>query len=138
MSQSMLMLADAELNDGLVLMVVGMLVVFAGLSVLMFVIAVMNKLSEEKPAELAQAPGPRRTAAPAAPAASPAAVETPGPEATPPGLDPKLVAVLTAAAAAALQRPVRVEGAKVMKRTPDSTWARQGRRQIMASHRPRR
>lgn len=78
-------LSGENLVDGLMLMAVGMLVVFAALVLLLIAIVVINRVGE-------------RVAAPKAPA--------------PGGLSPQTVAVLTAAATAALKRPVRVTEAR--------------------------
>ncbi len=54
-------------------------------------------------------------------------------------LQPRLVAILTAAATAALRQPVRVMALspvlESLRRTGD--WTAQGRRHLLQSHRPR-
>ena len=118
-----------DLTQGLILMVVGMFVVFAALTVLMILIAGVNELAKETP-RLAPPPSPRPASRTPAPGSAPAPPT--------PATDPRLVAILTAAATATLKRPVAVRAVRYAGRSRDSTWARQGRRTIMSSHQPRR
>lgn len=136
---------SGDLSQGAIIMAVGMLVVFVALGVLMGVIALLNKLTEQTPAETPAASKPTARAAPApatAPAPpQPAEATADLPAAATPqtaGFDPHLIAVLTAAATAALQRPVAVRGVRFASNQPQNVWARQGRRAIMSSHRPHR
>ena len=128
-------LAQADLTQGAILMVVGMVVVFVALVVLMGLIEVIHRFTREKQSAAIPAP-----AAPAAPAGKPETthdIATMAP-ASGTGHDPHMIAVLTAAATAALRRPVAVRSARLVSPQPDSAWARQGRRSIMVSHRPYR
>lgn len=122
-------LAQADLNQGLIIMVVGMLVVFAALAVLMGLIELINGLTSEKK--------PGAIASPAAKPETTDDIATMAPAPTT-GHDPHMIAILTAAATAALRRPVAVKSARLVSTQPDSAWARQGRRSIMGSHRPYR
>ena len=118
------------IEDALVLMLVGMGVVFMGLVVLMFVSNAIRAMCAEKkapaPAAATQATGPTSTGH------SPVS-------ATDNSFDPQLIAVLTAAATAALRRPVRVLSARnyLVKQDPGHIWSQSGRRSIMTSHRPK-
>jgi sodium pump decarboxylase gamma subunit len=122
-------LAQADFNQGLIIMVVGMLVVFSALAVLMGLIELINSLTAEK-----------KSAAIAAPASKPDTTDDIDTMAPVQGTahDPHMIAILTAAATAALRRPVAVKSARLVSTPPDSAWARQGRRSIMGSHRPYR
>lgn len=122
-------LAQADLTQGAIIMAVGMVVVFTGLAVLMGLIALMNALTSD-----------RKRAAVAAPVAKPQTTHdlaTMAPAQTT-GHDPHMIAILTAAATAAIRRPVAVRSARLVSTPPNSAWARQGRRSIMGSHRPYR
>ncbi|MFW6059623.1 MAG: OadG family transporter subunit [Phycisphaeraceae bacterium] len=85
--------AAPDLSGALLLMVVGMLVVFAALVLLLLAIVLINWLggAEAQPAEADTSLAPARRAG---------------------ELDPQMLAVLTAAATVALQRPARVTGAR--------------------------
>ncbi len=111
----------AFVTEGLALMAVGMLVVFTALLLLLAVIMGIRKLTE--------APVyPALTPEPAAPLMG---TDPPADH----GLSPERLAVIAAAAAVAVRKPVRVRRVSVL--TPSaSTWARSGRRNIMTSHRP--
>ena len=120
-----MMLAQQGFGDmigsGLALMVVGMLVVFAGLLLLWGVVTTLNHLLAEK----------ARLRMPDSATEATAAEEI--------EQNARLVAVLAAAATAALQRPARVRRVRFISHQGGADpWSRQGRRSIMASHRPRR
>jgi sodium pump decarboxylase gamma subunit len=117
----------ARVNEALTLMAVGMLVVFGALILLWIAIFLIDRLSERltPTPQPAQAPKPAPT-----PPSQPKA--TPEPSA---GQDPKLIAVLTAAATAALGQRVRLRRVHFLGHD-DQSWAREGRRVVMTSHSP--
>ena len=117
-------LAQSDIGAGLVLTVVGMGVVFSALIFLMVLVRVLA-LGDARPR--------RAKPAPPAPAASddtpPAKPDTKAP------LDPTLIAVITAAAAAALG--VGPDSIRVTRyRWTASDWQASGRRTLTTSHRP--
>ena len=89
-------MAITEIGTGGVLTVVGMLVVFATLSVLGIVIALLSRWLKA-----GQQPAGRIAA----------------------GVDPRIIAVLTAAAAAAVTRPVRLTQIKLVDDPAPATKA---------------
>lgn len=111
----------SPMTEGVMLTIVGMVVVFASLIVLLFLVRLIGALLAEKPK-------PVVAAAPAAPASAPASTGTD---------EGELIAVLTAAATAVIGRRVRVQGIRMVSRR-DRAWAQQGRRSILTSHRPSR
>lgn len=115
---------DGSFAEGLTLMIIGMLVVFVSLVLLLGLVTLISKLAVEKPAT--------------APASGDASAE---PATTmPTGPDPQLVAVLSAAAATALHRPVRIRRVRFLgqdRQATGSAWSSHGRQTIMQS-RPRR
>ena len=128
---------QAELiEEALVLMLVGMTVVFTGLIALLVLANLIGLLGETRGSKTAS---PQATAMPqTVPSAAGASVPQQAAPITP-ETDPQLIAVLTAAATAALQRPVRVQSARnYLGRQRLGGWSQMGRRSIMTSHRPRR
>jgi Na+-transporting methylmalonyl-CoA/oxaloacetate decarboxylase gamma subunit len=103
-------------TNAFALMIVGMLVVFTSLSVIGLLIALINRLLDSSEA-----------AKPVVEAA-PASAKT----------DTELVAMLTAAATAALRRPVRVHRVRMLGLTSRQHWVAEGRAGVMTSHRVRR
>jgi sodium pump decarboxylase gamma subunit len=84
-----------NLELGIMLAIVGMLIVFLGLSILAAVIGGLNRLNDAY-----ELRAPARSGAAALPAGRPA---------TPAGqIDPQTLAVITAAACAVLNRPVQI------------------------------
>lgn len=109
-----------DLDEGLVLMAVGMGVVFIALVALWGAVALVKRFAGDDPA-----PAPA-TAAPPAPI-------------TDRGPTPELVAVIAAAAAAALgHRGVRVTRITPLIRGDAAPWSTGGRQSHMAAHRPAR
>ena len=88
--------AVTEIGTGGVLTVVGMLVVFATLSVLGIVIALLSRWLKAAPQPAGQAAA---------------------------GVDPRIIAVLTAAAAAAVAGPVRLTQIKPVDNSAQATKA---------------
>jgi Na+-transporting methylmalonyl-CoA/oxaloacetate decarboxylase gamma subunit len=111
-----------DLIDALLLGAVGMTVVFTGLLLINWFIALLARLlrAAEKPAEAAPVPVPAQ--------ASPALGE----------VEPATVAVITAAAVAAVGRPVRVQRITFINHNTISAWAERGRVSIHGSHNVRR
>lgn len=102
---------------GMQLMATGMVVVFSGLTILFLLMTLFQRI------ERARAQEPAR----AAPAPAPA----------PDTIPPEIVAAVSAAAALAIDKKVRIT--RIQYRGPsESTWSRQGRVTIMASHAIRR
>jgi len=95
------------------LMIIGMLVVFVSLSVIGLLIALSNRVFADRK------PGP-------------------GGAETPETAQRELIAVLTAAATAALRRPVRVHRVRMLGLTGREPWVTEGRVGIMTSHRIRK
>lgn len=111
-----------DLMGSLALAVVGMTVVFSGLLLINWFIALLGKLMNAKAA-------PEEVVLAAAPAQA-----TP----TPAESDAKTVAVITAAAFAAVGRPVRVQRITFINHNTISAWAERGRVSIHGSHNIRR
>lgn len=113
------------MNDGLILMVVGMAVVFVGLSLIAIVVVLLGRFFEEPapPPSSGTKQGPSEKAA--------AEQE--------PRIDTQLVAILTAAASAALGVRVRVYrvGFVTDEASADHSWIQQARSELHTSHRPR-
>jgi sodium pump decarboxylase gamma subunit len=111
---------QATINTGLILALVGMVVVFASLSVLAGIIVLVKRLIDR--------PAP-------APAEQVAAPRTPA-EPQPQRLDPQIVAAISAAVASLyLGRSVRVRRVRFAD-SGSPTWSTEGRARIMGSHRP--
>lgn len=112
---------------------VGMIVVFAALSLIAVIVAGVGKYMVARDAKLkAQEAAAKAAAAPAAPAAAKAAVTAP---AARNGLTPELVAVIAAAVDTALDgRSHRILD---IKQKAATAWALSGRTEIYASHRLR-
>jgi len=106
---------------GMQLMATGMVVVFSGLTILFLLMTLFQRIERartQEPAKAAPAPAP-----------------TPAP--VPDTIPPEIVAAVSAAAALAIDKKVRIK--RIQYRGPsESTWSRQGRVTIMASHAIRR
>lgn len=112
------------LGTGVVLMVVGMSVVFAALTVLLGVVALLGcVLRDRDVVERGGVPGGEAS--------------TPG-VAGADGLSSELVAVLTAAAVAVMRKPVRIRRITVVGQAGGSAWLAGGRSSLMGSHKPTR
>lgn len=143
-------------QEALTLMIVGMGVVFLGLVLLMIVSVLINRLGSEPKAPVSTKSA---TAIPRQHASTTASPHAAGSTQSDSKLDPKvvavlaaaatraqthdprLIAVLTAAASAALNRPVHIRTARHFlggKTIPQHSWSQMGRRSIMTSHRPKR
>lgn len=129
--QTCLLLANAAADNqqGLVLMVVGMVVVFVALTLLLSMISLVNRLMRERPAESVGASAP-------APAESQSATMTS--TGGTPMVDKELIAVISAAVTMVVRRPSRVRRIRFVGYVPGTThgWVAQGRSGIMTSHRP--
>lgn len=128
----MYMLADIEaVDDAIGLMLVGMAVVFTALVLLYGMVTLINRLGDRLGQRaVAEATRTPRVAAKgqAAPAAKPAPDQSDA-------ITPQLLAVLTAAATAAMHKPVQVTRVKFVHQNKGQLWAQMGRRSIMTSHR---
>ncbi|NBC17342.1 MAG: hypothetical protein GVY18_08530 [Bacteroidetes bacterium] len=112
-------------GEALELAVVGMGVVFTVLAVIGGLLVLLGKVFAEPVEEAAEAPAPSPRPAEAAPAHTTA----------PPGhVDPQTLAVLTAAAYAAVGRPVRIRRVTFINQNTVSAWKEVGRATIQASH----
>lgn len=111
-----------NLIDALLLGAVGMTVVFAGLLLINWFISLLAKLlvAEESPVERVPVTVPAKALEPAG------------------AIGPKTVAVITAAAVAAVGRPVRVQRITFINHNTISAWAERGRVSIQGSHNVRR
>ena len=127
MLNSYFTLAEASwVTEGITLMVVGMGVVFSSLVLLLIVIKTLNTGLAEKPKAVVASTTP----APA-PASEPAAKTTDG-------IEPEVLAVISAAVAAVVGGSHRIRRVDVLTgQHTGSNWARHGRRAIMTSHRPK-
>lgn len=114
------------LVSGVVLMIVGMFVVFGSLLLIMGLVGAMNRLLQD--------PTPTTGRRDIAERVGSAPLSNPPAEGS--GVTPELVAVLTAAAYAATQRPVRVRRITVVGSSGGSAWLAGGRASLMGSHRP--
>jgi len=147
-----LALRSADVNQALTMLVVGMLVVFAALILVGLVMFALRTLLAERPGAASGGAGkkPQRPGEPA-----PAAPPTPS-ASRPEALDPKTLAVisaaataavsmarapdrrtlaiLTASAAAAVGRPVRVRRVGFLRQSVRGGWAERGRQAIHSSH----
>jgi Na+-transporting methylmalonyl-CoA/oxaloacetate decarboxylase gamma subunit len=115
-----------RIADGLVLMVVGMFVVFMALVLVGTALVVIRKAAEEKPVKPKATSAPKSTPAPVA--RTP--VETTGEG----ELDGRMIAILTAAAAAVVGGPVRLRRVQFLKGRTDGSWSAAGRSHIHSSH----
>ena len=114
------------MSDGYILMMVGMTVVFAALSLLLGAIVLLKRILDRPP-----------------PIAPPAVAEKAKPEAGPgvksdePLFDDQLIAILTAAATAALGARARVYRVRFLEDEVirDHGWVQQGRSELHMSHR---
>lgn len=147
------------LGDGFLLLASGLLLLYIVLA-LVFGTIELNRIlfrnlegarepqEEPKPAArpvvgaaaqpAAPAPVAEPVAAVVAAAPAPVVAPAPPPPEVPAGLPPELVAVLMAAAAAALGRPVRVTRILINDSPESHTWAEHGRLLIQTSHRLRK
>jgi Na+-transporting methylmalonyl-CoA/oxaloacetate decarboxylase gamma subunit len=118
-------------REGLELTVVGLFIVFFALVVIGALLVILNRPSEEE-LDQERAERKRQRKAAAAPAPAPVAGQSVKGKA----VDPRTVAILTAAAYAALGKPVRVRQVQRIGhvRRGGEAWARQGRREIQSSH----
>ena len=139
-------------RGGIVLAIVGMLIVFVGLSIIALFISFLNKsMAEPSGTSETSRPAKRPTPAPAAkpaaaspkPVPTPPAVPEPTPEPAPmpqsqvqstAELPDELIAVIAAAATAALRRPVRVRYVRALGEPGISPWVLGGRINVMNSH----
>ena len=114
------------MNEGLILMAVGMIVVFAALSLIFTAIVLMFRFLAEK-----EAPKPVETKP-----------ETGGEAARPPEklIDSHLIAILTAAATAVLGARVRVYRVGFIgeESQRDHSWVQQARSELHTSHQRRK
>jgi len=128
---------QSDISQGLTLMAVGMVVVFSALVALLLVIGAISRFGDDRPRVVADSPLQTASAAnakaKAEAAKSPEKAEEKGP-----AIDPHVLAVLTAAATSVVKRPVVIRQARFVRTIDAAAWSRQGRRTIMASHRPRR
>ncbi len=127
------------LNGAVVLLIVGMGVVFVSLALLMVLVRTLRALADAQ--RIASPDAVLASTAADPPSGAPAAVAV-----TPDALDPRLVAVLTAAATAALGQRVHIAGISPAPSAvrvgryanPDgAAWRRQGTRDLMTGHRRR-
>lgn len=99
----------SEMQQGLSLAVVGVAAVFAALIVTGFVIIIISRLTQDKPAV-------------------PAAKAIPLPDVAYAGIDKHVLVLLAAAATVAIKRPVRIRRVRfVSHRNVLATWAAAGR-----------
>jgi len=98
-----------EIQEGLIISVVGVGVVFVALTVVAFVVGIIGRLAQDKP------PIPASKAAPL-------------PDVAYTGIDKHVVVLLAAAATAAVKRPVRIRRVRFVshQRIP-TEWAAAGR-----------
>lgn len=122
---ALLLLARAEpdslaqaLEEGGMLAIVGMGVVFFALILLNLLLSVLNKMQVRQQL-LAQAQAP----------AIPPVATTAHDE-----IEPEVLAVLTAAVIAAIGRPARIRSVRMIQRDESSAWADRGRARLQASH----
>lgn len=119
-------------GEALELAVVGMGVVFTVLAVIGGLLVLLGKVFAEPVKDAAEAPAPSPRPAGAAPAHTTA---PPAHTTAPPGhVDPQTLAVLTAAAYAAVGRPVRIRRVTFINQNTVSAWKEVGRATIQASH----
>lgn len=110
-------------------LLIGLQITITGVTIVFIVLAIVAiTLSALSVSQRLFRPKPVVPATPATP---------PQPPATADQLDPQLIAVLTAAAVATLQQPVRVLRVRYY-RQPSAMWTRLGRVSVMASRQLRR
>lgn len=119
------------MSAGLVLTVVGMGVVLASLTLLLYLVKLLNITLAER-ASLVEA----TRSGTASTAASPN-TELEAATASDPGVTPELIAVLTAAATTAIGMPVRIQSVRRYYRPAGEVWRQQGIRNLTTGHRPR-
>ncbi|WP_432798235.1 OadG family protein [Poriferisphaera sp. WC338] len=117
-SQVMTLAAEDMVTGGLTLMFVGMGVVFTALILLMITIKALNTFLAEKP---------KAVPAPAPIANTPKSNDE---------IEPEVLAVISAAVAAVVGGSHKIRRVDVLYKQ-GTAWARQGRRSIMTSHRPK-
>ncbi|MCC7145171.1 MAG: OadG family protein [Phycisphaeraceae bacterium] len=117
---------EQKVAEGVGLMVVGMGVVFAALMIIGMVLGLLGRILRGQPGMAA--------AESMASSAGAGAAEGPGAG----RMDPKLVAVLAAAAAVVAGRPVRIQRITYLNQNTISGWAEMGRIAIHTSHNIRR
>jgi Na+-transporting methylmalonyl-CoA/oxaloacetate decarboxylase gamma subunit len=116
--------AASGTREALELAVVGMGVVFTVLAVIGGLLVLLGKVFAAPGEEAVETPP-----APPRPAAAPAHTTAP-----PGHVDPQTLAVLTAAAYAAVGRPVRIRRVTFINENTVSAWKEVGRATIQASH----
>jgi Na+-transporting methylmalonyl-CoA/oxaloacetate decarboxylase gamma subunit len=109
----------ARESEALLLALVGMSVVFLALVTIGFFIFLLGRLFAERAVPESQS----------RPVAEPVAAD---------GLDPRTIAVISAAAFVAVGQPVRVQRITFINRNTISAWAERGRVSIHGSHNVRR
>lgn len=119
-----LLLANVQtsISDAAVLGVVGLTIVFAALALVLLCLTVVTRLG----------------ASDEAPAAADSSPETAADAARDDSIPPQELAVITAAAVAALRRPVRITRVRRLHANPDSVWSAHGRIVVQASHQLRK
>lgn len=118
--------------------VTGILVVFVALVAVSVFVMVFQRIDQPKPTETPAVP--QRSAPPAAKAsAAPGVAQSahPAGEAGA-GISPEVLAVIMATVSQALERPIQVHRIRYREQATEAAWARQGRVEIMTSHRPKR
>lgn len=113
--------AAAGEGEAFLLALVGISVVFAALGLIGLFIFLLGRLFRERPEAIA---GPVNAAAHSMPVAE--------------GIDARTIAVISAAAYAAVGRPVRVQRITFINHNTVSAWAERGRVSIHASHNVKR
>lgn len=149
---------ESDLIFGLVTTVTGLVVVFSALVGVALVVIVFGKLDPPEANDAGKQPKPAgaasgwqrlvpsalmrgRKTARSVTEPQPALPSTGNPGAALPatqGVPPEVVAVIMAAVAAAIDRPIRVQRIRYRSQPVESGWSRQGRISIMTSHLPKR
>jgi sodium pump decarboxylase gamma subunit len=117
--------SNGDIGQGVMLMFMGMGLVFIALAILMVILMIMRATIGSE-------------AAASAPAPAPAAATAPPPPAADSGIDPKILAVLTAAAIAVVRAPIRLKSVTFIRHDGGKDWASHGRAAIHTSHRLRK
>lgn len=114
---------NGDISQGVMLMFMGMGLVFIALAILMVILMIMRAtIGSEAPA----------------PAPAPTAATAPPPPVADSGIDPKILAVLTAAAIAVVRAPIRLKSVTFIRHDGGKDWASHGRAAIHTSHRLRK
>jgi hypothetical protein len=120
--------------------VTGILVVFVALVAVSLFVIVFQRIDQPKPTETPAVP--QRSAPPTAKASSaPGVAESKHPAGgagAGEGVSPEVMAVIVATVSQTLERPIRVHRIRYRAQATEAAWARQGRVEIMTSHRIRR